>query len=119
MARHAYRAKVLNVNGERIKSVGYSEANALVDSGAARRISRPKAPLVIQLTSRDTTYRTESSISLQEMEANAEGAVHSHMRIRGRRPERIGNFVDRSMTKIELWPDIGDTKAVRVGPRHS
>lgn len=119
MARHAYRVKVFNVNGERIKSIGYSEAWAMIDNGTASRLSPLKAPLIIQVKSREVTYRTEASISLQEMEANGEGAAHPHMRRRARRPGRIGNFVDRSMTKIELWPDIGDTKAVRVGPRHS
>src|SRR4051794_12273263 len=116
MARHPHRAKVLNFNGERIKSIGFTEAVDLVDTGQAVRRSRPKATLlVIQLTQlRKADPMKESQITLSEMEANA--GLRGE-RICGRRAGRIGNFVDRAMTKIEVWPEVGDEKAVRVGPR--
>lgn len=116
MARHPHRAKVLNFNGERIKSIGFTEAVDLVETGQAVRRSRPKATLlVIQLTQlRKADPLKESQITLSEMEANA--GLRGE-RICGRRAGRIGNFVDRAMTKIEVWPEVGDEKAVRVGPR--
>jgi hypothetical protein len=111
MARHAHRAKVLNVHGQRITSLGYSEALALVEADQANRLSRPKAPLVIQMKPRELEFRSQASISVSDMRANA--GEHG-VRLRGRRPGRIGNHVDRAMSKIEAWPEIGDSKAVRV-----
>jgi hypothetical protein len=117
MARHPHRAKVLSINGERLKSIGYQEAYAMIESGEAVRISRLKAPLAIKLKApRKTDPLKESQITLAEMEANA--GLRGD-RCRSKRPDRIGNFVDRAMTKIEIWPDIGDTKAVRVGCRRA
>jgi hypothetical protein len=111
MARHAYRAKVLNLIGELVHHVSHCEAAAMVESGHARRVSRSKATtLVVQLTvQRQLEVGTrDATITLQEMQANAFGAA-GIVRRRG--------FVDRSMDKIEVWPTVGDTLAVRVGPR--
>lgn len=117
MARHIHRAKLLNVNGELIRYIGYQEAVDMVECGEAMRLSRLKAgQLVIKLRQARTPDRVknEASITFAEMQANA--GVRGCRR-RSKRRGYVGNFVDRAMTKIKLWPLIGDTRAVRVGPR--
>ncbi len=115
MARHAYRARVYSVNGERLRSIPRREAEEMVDSGQAIRLSRLKAPeLVIQLRHARNERSDPATITLAEVEANA--GVRGP-RQRNRDKVKIGNFVDKAMTKIEAWPYVGDTKAVRVGPR--
>jgi hypothetical protein len=91
---------------------------------SARRITRKKAPLRdIQLLNLEKASRgSPASLTLADAEANAAGSAHYHLRRFGRgddgRPdvEVLGNRVDRAMTKLEHWPSVGDTRAVRVGP---
>jgi len=116
MARHAYRAHVVSCNGDRLKSIGLQEALEMVDSGEAIRISRIKAAqLVIRLRQPRNPDRllAQASITFSEMKANA-GEFGG--RRRSKKRYRLGNFVDRARTKIEIWPLVGDTKAIRVGP---
>jgi len=117
MARHAYRAVVRSVNGERLKSIGYQEALEMIASGEAIRTSRLKAPqLEIKLRQPRSPDRllAQASITFSEMRANA-GEFGG--RRRSKKRHRVGNFVDRARTKIEIWPSVGDTKAIRVGPQ--
>lgn len=121
MARHAERAQVYSCDHRRLKSIGLVEAWELVKDGQATRLTsnddlKRGKPLAIMLKSREVEYRVMSGITLSEMEANAAGAAGLAERRHGKRG-RLGNFVDRAMTKIEVWPEIGDNLAVRVGPR--
>lgn len=116
MSRHANRAVVESCNGERLKAIGILEAEEMVESGIAIRISRLKAPqLKIKLKHPRSPDRllAQASITFSEMRANA-GEFGG--RRRSKKRHRVGNFVDRARTKIEIWPDVGDTKAIRVGP---
>jgi hypothetical protein len=109
---------LLNCNGEPVRRIGLQEALQMVERGEAIRVSRIKAnKLVIRLTEPQKLNLISqirgTSISHAEVEAN--------VGLRGcrRRARRgyVGNFVDRSMSKIEIWPEVGDTRAIRVGPR--
>ncbi len=113
MARHAHRAHVYSVNGERLRSIPRAEAQQMVDDGFALRLSRLKSDvLVIKLKYARNERTDPATITKAEMEAN----VGQYGPRRTKR-NRIGNFVDRAMTKIEIWPEVFDTRAVRVGPR--
>lgn len=112
MARHPNRAQVYSVNGRRLRSIGKQEALDIVDSGQALRLSRLKADeLVIMLTARKASYRPTASITFNEMKAIA---GECGPRVRGETLLRLGNFVDEAMTKLELWPVIGDNLAPRM-----
>ncbi len=123
MARHVQRATVYSCNGERLRSIPRREAEAMIESGPAKRLSRLKADhLIIQLMERKPTARellANSTITLGEMEANVgERGPRKRARWSKRLKKTLqANFVDRAMSKIEIWPYIGDDLAVRVGPR--
>jgi hypothetical protein len=95
----------------------------MIESGPAKRLSRLKADhLIIQLMERKPTARellANSTITLGEMEANVgERGPRKRARWSKRLKKTLqANFVDRAMSKIEIWPYIGDDLAVRVGPR--
>ena len=112
------RAVLQTCYGDRIKAIGYEEALSMIDNGVATRVSRPKAPLVVRLKEvRRQTAPMGTTITLSEMEAIAGLRGPRHRSRRRRRAGQLGNFVDAARTKFEVWPLVGDTKAVRVGPR--
>lgn len=123
MARHVLRATVYSCNGERLRSIPRREAEAMIESGPAKRLSRLKADhLIIQMMERKPTARdllANSTITLGEMEANvgARGPRYRDHWSPWMKKIISANFVDRAMSKIEVWPYIGDDLAVRVGPR--
>jgi hypothetical protein len=118
LAHHASRARVLSCNDEVIRHIGLQEALEMIAAGQAIRVSRIKAKsLIIKLTAprREERPSNQTSIKMSEMMANA-GCMGVRRRNRAR-PDKVGNFVDRAMTKVQIWPLVHDTKAVRVGPR--
>lgn len=93
------------------------------EPGAARRVGLKKGQFAIQLRAPEVAEgRTEATITLSEMLNNAEGSAHPYLRKYAKfadgtpNPLALGNYIDEDMTKVELWPEVGDTKAVRVGP---
>lgn len=116
MARHSDRATLLNVNGGIVRHIDIREANKMVALGEAICLASGKQAFFRLLEPRTLTSQIRNnSISFAETEAN--------VGLRGcrRRARRgyVGNFVDRAMTKIEIWPEVGDTRAIRVGPKSS
>jgi hypothetical protein len=94
------------------------EDGRCADSGHIRvlRVGTAPSKNVDPLSLNDPTFITRS-----EVELNAYGAAgmarrkRPHRDFKGR--ETRGNRVNQVMDKIEAWPSIGDTLAVRVGPR--
>jgi hypothetical protein len=129
MAIHRERAQVYSVVGTRMRSVGVCEAYAMVRNGQARLISSSRATqCVIQLTVTLAAagQGSQISISYAEMQAIAGlcGRALPHRTRIKRHPdgteERIEipeNFAFKAQKKFSWWPAIGDTLAVRVGPR--
>jgi hypothetical protein len=108
---------LLSVNNEIIRRIGLQEALEMVATGEAIRISGIKAKkLVVRLNSPRRSSLAEVkgvTITFAEVQANA-GLRGRRLRGRGR---ETGNFVDRAMAKIQIWPYVGDTLAIRVGPK--
>lgn len=118
MARHAFRAKLENCNGNMFRYIGLQEAMDLEASGEARRVSRLKAEQAVfrlryPRKADDDEARGQTSISASEMRANV--GLHGARR-RSRRRGYVGNFVDQAMTKIQIWPHIGEARW-RARPR--
>jgi hypothetical protein len=114
LARHSDRAVLLNINCEALRSIKIEQGDNMVARGEAAWYGRGKrfVKLLEAQKANAISQIRGTSISLAEVEAN--------VGLRGcrRRARRgyVGNFVDRSMTKIEIWPEVGDTFAIRVGP---
>ena len=86
----------------------------MIAAGEARRLSRPKQPLTDVLLLEPERLRVGSPTGLTANDAalNAFGAA----RLAERKPfgSRIGNNIDRAMSKVEQWPDVHDTKNVVI-----
>ena len=71
--------------------------------------------------SRQVCIPSSSSLTHQDSSTNALAAWHPKARKLGLNQHElademiIGNDVDRVMSKIEMWPSVGDNKAARVG----
>jgi hypothetical protein len=137
MAVRIDRAQLYSSARLRLCTISRNDAEFMMKSGLARRISRAKERrLVVQLIEHNRLLETGREIkpiqstvmlNLSDMEINAGGRTFVDDRRRrgrrifddfaGHRRRMIGNRVDQSMTKVEAWARTGDTKAVRVGPR--
>lgn len=84
---------------------------------SAVRLSRKKAPFTdIKLLAPEREEKNSPcTLTMGDMLNNGIGSVAPELRKQGKN-NHIGNYIDRAMTKVEHWPFVGDTKAVRVGP---
>lgn len=130
MSRHAYRVRVRSrVDGRILFHVAEREArllcaedsagNPLEDvESSADRLSRKKAPLTdIQLKSLARDERpSPCTLTKSDMLHNGMGAVSADERKRARYsdgsvdPFRVGNYIDRAMSKVEAWPETHDMR---------
>jgi hypothetical protein len=137
MARHINRAHVYSSARLYLRVVSIDDAQRMLNTrpAQARRLSGPKdRQLIIQLIERNSHLEhTElrpleafGALNVTDVFANAMGRAGILERRpgkklwddnSGRRQHCIGNRVDQAMTKVEMWPLVGDTKAIRVGPR--
>lgn len=130
MSRHAYRVNVRSrVDARILFRVSEREARLLCAEDslgnpadgiepAADRLSRKKAPLTdIQLK---TLARDEKpsacTLTMSNMLNNGIGAVSPELRKRGKFSDgsvnelKIGNYIDRDMSKVEEWPVSHDKR---------
>lgn len=130
MARHAYRVRVRSrVDSRVLFHVSEREARLLCaeDSQgnpldgmerAADRLSRKKAPLTdIQLKSLARDEKPSAcTLTKSDMLSNATGAVNPEFRKRARFSDgsvndlKVGNSIDRAMSKVEAWPETHDNR---------
>jgi hypothetical protein len=84
----------------------------------ADRLSRKKAPLTdIQLKSLARDEKPSAcTLTKSDMLTNGVGAANPELRKRGRFSDgslndlKIGNYVDRAMSKVEEWPNAHDKR---------
>lgn len=126
MARHAFRVLVRSFVDYNtiLRRVSVRDAEAMIESKEARRLSRIKQPLTeIRLNAPENMKDSSAAtITRSEVMANAEGAANPWRRLRdrvvrndaGKLEHREPNYIDDAMSKIELWPEIYDTKAVVI-----
>lgn len=95
--------------------------HCLRSSAVGRCIGSGAHDFIVQLREFQDIDRagTPASLTPSEMRINA-GLMGSRKReIINRKTKEVvrpANFVDEVMSKIEVWAEIGDTKAVRVCP---
>ena len=134
MSRHAYRVNVRSrVDGRILFRVPEREARLLCAEDStgnpadglepvADRLSRKKAPLTdIQLKSLARDERpSPCTLTKSDMLANGIGAADPETRKQGKFSDgsvnslKIGNYVDRAMSKVEEWPHAHDQKNVVI-----
>ena len=118
LGRHANRAVLRDVNRKFLTTIPVAEAEALIDSGAAERISpRYERPLRIRLLLSITEPRLNSptagcpapaAITASDMEANVgitRGEVGA-LANRGR--------IKAAQAKVAAWRSVGDDRAMRA-----
>jgi len=132
MRNNHYQVPVYSIHwrpGDRpLRHVKVADAEDMIgrqpwEAGAARRVGSKKGQFSVQLRAPEILEgRTEATITRSEMENNAWGHLWPHLRKPAMfadgtpNPISLGNYMDEDMTKVEVWPEVGDTKAVRVGP---
>ncbi len=134
MARHAYRVRVRSrVDGRVLFHVAEREARLLCaeDSegnpldgleASADRLSRKKAALTdIQLRSLARDEKASPcTLTKTDMLNNAAGSVTPELRHQPKFSDgstnllRVGNYIDRAMSKVEFWPEVHDEKNVTI-----
>lgn len=130
MSRHAYRVRVRSrVDGRVLFHVAEREARLLCaeDSqgnpldgmeSSADRLSRKKAPLTdIQLKSLARDEKPSAcTLTKSDMLNNGIGAATPELRKLAQfsdgstNEQKIGNYIDRAMSKVEEWPHTFDGK---------
>lgn len=122
MARHANRIPLTSINGYILRSISLREAFQLTNEEKARWIKNTKYQIVgIVLREPEGMERTSPcTITCSEAQTNAIGAVTPRLRRFARNEnrqimrEKIGNYIDRAMSKVEAWPETHDTKATVI-----
>lgn len=130
MARHAYRVRVRSrVDARVLFHVSEREARLLCAEDSqgnplegmervADRLTRKKAALTdIQLKSLARDEKPSAcTLTKSDMLANAAGSVNPEFRKQARFSDgsindlKIGNYIDRSMSKVEEWPISHDKR---------
>ncbi len=123
-----------------MRSIQVADAQQMLFLGSAECLRRNKAglPELIKLTAQPQPFApgdsrdsdaSSPSLTFGDLTAIAKGTLFPKTRRRGvarlwrdyagtiSAVESTGNRVDRAMSKFEVWPLIGDTKAPRTGPR--
>lgn len=119
MARHANRIPLTSANGYVLRSIPLREAFQLANDEKARWTTNTRYQVVgIRLTELERNERSSPcTITCSESHTNAVGAATSRLRRYARNEqgqimrEKIGNYIDRAMSKVEAWPATHDTKA--------
>lgn len=134
MARHSNRVRVYSAQLDvlcgrprYLRSIPRGEAIAMIDAGEAFKIDPAKHQVTaIRLTSLLAEQRfSPTSLTCSVMEANAgiHGKSVTTLMSEMEKLERelagkfTEDFVEAAIAKVDFWPVIGDTKAVRVAPR--
>lgn len=130
MARHAYRVNVRSrVDGRILFRVPEREARLLCAEDSqgnplegmervADRLTRKKAALTdIQLKSLARDEKpSPCTLTKSDMLNNAAGSDNPDLRKRARFTDgsvnglKVGNYIDRAMSKVEQWPDTHDLR---------
>jgi len=110
-----------------IKQITVEEVNTMRRFGRVRWVERNGRTVGVCLTSepqQSKEYDHEQSfgggvIRPAEMDENAMPGTRAYGKNRygGDDPKIVGNFTDHVLSKMELYPFVGDTKAPRVSPR--
>lgn len=122
MARHANRIPLTSANGYILRSIPLREAFQLASDEKARWVTNTRYQVVgIRLKELERNERTSPcTITCSEAQTNAIGAVTPRLRRFARNEnrqimrEKIGNYIDRAMSKVEAWPETHDTKATVI-----
>jgi hypothetical protein len=119
------------VNDHYIRHIGHGELCELVDAGEAVNIYVGKQLIGAKLCAVQAHGQASTTISKSEMLLNAAAKIfpgtksrtanltewrrQTHLNPHTNRVEEEDS-IERTETKVGLWPLIGDKKAVRVGP---
>jgi hypothetical protein len=112
LLRHITLTQALEMLGETLS--GDSIENVYP---SAVRISRKKAKLAdIRLMALERNEKPSAcTLKMSDMVNNGIGAANPQLRKMGREGGRvstlkIGNYIDRAMSKVEAWPEAHDTR---------
>jgi hypothetical protein len=113
--------KLASHEGRHLRKIDHIEANRLIGLGVAgwfgkqlRLILQPQQaakyrsngnPSPTTLTKTDLVLNAETSQTARKFGKNCYGGIDEMI---------VGNAVDRAKSKVEVWPEVHDTKAVVI-----
>lgn len=106
---------------ELVQMIGAQQVMSHVRNGKRLGVKLVFQPRQHRKYSRQDSLPSSICLTHQDSETNALAQHHPTSRQFGLNTHElademiVGNEVDRALSKIEMWPIVGDTKAVRVG----